>query len=137
MFIILIQQDSDYKIVMVQDGNTIVLESGTTVKLIGVTSTMEGKEYLEQHFLNAPVNLLCDQTAPFDASMIGPDDVVYAYVIGGENADVHIKRVKQMLPEFGKVGIMRVTDKQFGDMELFDCKHEAPLHQPVQQLELF
>ena len=42
-----------------------------------------------------------------------------------------------MLPEFGKVGIMRVTDKQFGDMELFECKHEAPLHQPVQQLELF
>ena len=39
-----------------------------------------------------------------------------------ENADVHIKRVKRMLPEFGKVGIMRVTDKQFGDMELFDCK---------------
>ena len=31
-----------------------------------------------------------------------------------ENADVHIKRVKRMLPEFGKVGIMRVTDKQFG-----------------------
>lgn len=54
-----------------------------------------------------------------------------------ENADVHIKRVKRMLPEFGKVGIMRVTDKQFGDMELFDCKHVAPLHQPVQQLELF
>lgn len=54
-----------------------------------------------------------------------------------ENADVHIKRVKRMLPEFGKVGIMRVTDKQFGDMELFDCKHETPLHQPVQQLELF
>ena len=54
-----------------------------------------------------------------------------------ENADVHIKRVKRMLPEFGKVGVMRVTDKQFGDMELFDCKHEAPLHQPVQQLELF
>ena len=54
-----------------------------------------------------------------------------------ENADVHIKRVKRMLPEFGKVGIMRVTDKQFGDMELFDCKHVAPLHQLVQQLELF
>ena len=54
-----------------------------------------------------------------------------------ENADVHIKRVKRILPEFGKVGILRVTDKQFGDMELFDCKYEAPLHQPVQQLELF
>lgn len=106
LFIILIQQDSDYKIVMVQDGNTIVLESGTTVKLIGVTSTMEGKEYLEQHFLNAPVNLLCDQTAPFDASMIGPDDVVYAYVVGGENANVHINA--QLLRE-GKAGLQAGT----------------------------
>ena len=35
-----------------------------------------------------------------------------------ENADVHIKRVKRILPEFGKVGIMRITDKQFGDMDI-------------------
>ena len=54
-----------------------------------------------------------------------------------ENADVHIRRVKSMLPEHGKVGVMRVTDKQFGDMLLFDCKKEAQLHKPVQQLELF
>lgn len=54
-----------------------------------------------------------------------------------ENADVHIRRVKNMLPQYGKVGIMRVTDKQFADMELFDCQHRAPLEQPVQQLELF
>lgn len=54
-----------------------------------------------------------------------------------ENADVHIRRVKSMLPEHGKVGVMRVTDKQFGDMLIFDCKKEAQLHKPVQQLELF
>ena len=54
-----------------------------------------------------------------------------------ENADVHIRRVKSTLPEFGKVGIMRITDKQFADMLLFDCRHTAPLSQPVQQLELF
>lgn len=106
LFVILIQQDSDYKIVTIQDGNTLVLESGTTVRLIGVTSTMEGKEYLEQHFLNTPVNLLCDQTAPFDASMVGPDDVVYAYVIGGENANVHINA--QLLRE-GKAGLLTGT----------------------------
>lgn len=54
-----------------------------------------------------------------------------------ENADVHINRVKSMMPEYGKVGILRITDKQFGEMELFDCRHKAPLNQPVQQLELF
>ena len=36
-----------------------------------------------------------------------------------ENADVHIKRTKKNLPNEGKVGILCVTDKQFGQMELF------------------
>ena len=36
-----------------------------------------------------------------------------------ENAMVHIKRVKTILPDIGKVGIMCITDKQFGDMEVF------------------
>ena len=54
-----------------------------------------------------------------------------------ENADVHIRRVKAMLPELGKVGIRRVTDKQFGDMELFECRKQSSVQQPVQQLELF
>ena len=36
-----------------------------------------------------------------------------------ENAEVHIKRVKSFLPEHGQVGIMCITDKQFGNIELF------------------
>ncbi|NCA80264.1 MAG: CRISPR-associated endonuclease Cas2 [Sphingobacteriia bacterium] len=54
-----------------------------------------------------------------------------------ENADVHIKRVKKALPELGQVGILRITDKQFGDMELFVGKKSETLPPPVQQLELF
>ena len=54
-----------------------------------------------------------------------------------ENADVHIQRVKRMLPPEGKIGILRVTDKQFGDMTIFDCQKEVRVNQPIQQLELF
>jgi len=54
-----------------------------------------------------------------------------------ENADVHIKRVKNNLPELGQVGILCITDKQFGSMELFQCKKEKPVTTPYQQLELF
>ena len=54
-----------------------------------------------------------------------------------ENADTHIRRVKNMLPEVGKVGILRITDKQFGEMELFECSKSTALTQLVQQLELF
>ena len=54
-----------------------------------------------------------------------------------ENANVHIKRVKSFLPEFGKVGIMCITDKQFGNIELFYGKKAVEPNTPGQQLELF
>ncbi|MDD7317248.1 MAG: CRISPR-associated endonuclease Cas2 [Prevotella sp.] len=54
-----------------------------------------------------------------------------------ENAEVHIKRVKSFLPEFGKVGIMCITDKQFGNIELFFGKKPISPNAPGQQLELF
>jgi CRISPR-associated protein Cas2 len=54
-----------------------------------------------------------------------------------DNADVHIKRVKTELPENGHVGILCITDKQFGDMELFYGKKPAEKKGQVQQLELF
>lgn len=54
-----------------------------------------------------------------------------------ENADVHIKRVKRALPEKGKVGILGITDRQFGMMELFFAQKETPVDRPNQQLELF
>jgi CRISPR-associated protein Cas2 len=54
-----------------------------------------------------------------------------------ENAEVHIKRVKKLLPEKGHIGIMTVTDKQFGMMELFYGRKEKGLPDTPQQLELF
>jgi len=54
-----------------------------------------------------------------------------------ENAEVHINRVKRSLPEKGHIGIMTVTDKQFGMMELFYGKKEKALPDTPQQLELF
>lgn len=54
-----------------------------------------------------------------------------------ENADVHIRRVKSFLPEFGQIGIMCITDKQFGNIELFSGKKTQNVKTPGQQLELF
>lgn len=54
-----------------------------------------------------------------------------------ENAQVHIKRVKSFLPAFGQVGIMCITDKQFGNIELFYGRKTMSLNTPGQQLELF
>lgn len=54
-----------------------------------------------------------------------------------ENADVHIKRVKAMLPPKGHVGILCITDKQFGMMEIFRGKEVVKSPDTVQQLEMF
>jgi|SRR5574344_65702 CRISPR-associated protein Cas2 len=54
-----------------------------------------------------------------------------------ENMVVHIRRVKSFLPEKGIVAILNITDKQFGDMELFiGRKNELPPSSYL-QLELF
>jgi CRISPR-associated protein Cas2 len=54
-----------------------------------------------------------------------------------ENSEVHIKRVKNLLPEEGHVGIMCITDKQFGDIELFRAAKPVEKPDTPQQLELF
>lgn len=54
-----------------------------------------------------------------------------------ENATVHINRVKSFLPEYGHIGIICLTDKQFGDIELFYGQKAEAVDAPGQQLELF
>lgn len=54
-----------------------------------------------------------------------------------ENADVHIKRVKASLPLKGNIGIIRITDKQFGDMEVLYGKEPKEKETPHMQLQLF
>lgn len=55
-----------------------------------------------------------------------------------ENKDVHVKRVKEFLPSKGHVGIISITDKQFGQMEIFFAgKKEKTGFIDAHQLELF
>lgn len=54
-----------------------------------------------------------------------------------ENANMHIRRVKEILPPKGHVGILRVTDKQFGEIEIFRGVEPEEKPVTVQQLELF
>jgi CRISPR-associated protein Cas2 len=54
-----------------------------------------------------------------------------------ENADVHIRRVKKLMPEYGHIGIMCITDKQFGDIEIFYQSKPSTAPATPQQLSLF
>lgn len=54
-----------------------------------------------------------------------------------ESGLVHIKRVKDFVPEAGQVSIMKITDKQYGDIQNFWGMSQKPLAPPPLQLELF
>ena len=54
-----------------------------------------------------------------------------------ENTEVHKRRVNSFLPEAGKVGILSITDKQFGEIDIFYGHKPHKSKAPYQQLELF
>lgn len=54
-----------------------------------------------------------------------------------ENAEVHMKRIRALLPKSGKVGILCITDKQFANIQLFYGEKPQTPNAPGQQLELF
>ena len=54
-----------------------------------------------------------------------------------ENAAVHINRVKIKLPDDGEVRIIKITDKQFGKIEVFFGKKSKPIERSPEQLSLF
>ena len=54
-----------------------------------------------------------------------------------ENAEVHSKRVKSILPQYGNVCLLQITDKQFERMQNYYGTKEIPQPKPGAQLELF
>lgn len=55
-----------------------------------------------------------------------------------ENAQVHIQRVEMMVPPEGKVSVLTFTDKQFGNMQIFQGSVRQISNAPqVTQLTLF
>lgn len=63
--------------------------------------------------------------------------VYLRHCASGENAEMHIKRVKSFVPPKGNVIILQITDRQFGNMVQFFGKLETGMHKDGQQLEIF
>ncbi len=63
--------------------------------------------------------------------------VYYRHCASDENANVHSKRVKSVLPPEGEIRIVRITDKQFGRIEVYYGKKRKPTESAPVQLELF
>jgi len=54
-----------------------------------------------------------------------------------ENAEVHAKRVKRILPPDGQVRILKFTDKQYAKMECFQSKILRAVEVQPSQFEMF
>jgi CRISPR-associated protein Cas2 len=63
--------------------------------------------------------------------------VYMRHCASSESADTHERRIKSLLPPFGKVSVLRITDKQYGNIMNFWGKVQTPKEPPPMQLELF
>jgi len=63
--------------------------------------------------------------------------VYVRHCASSESADVHEKRIQNMLPPLGKVSVLRVTDKQYGNIMNFWGKKTVEKAPMPRQLELF
>lgn len=96
-------------------------------------------------FFDLPTETASDRkaAAQFRKNLMGDGFTMFQFSIytrhcaSKENSEVHVKRVKSMLPPHGRVGILSITDKQFGEIVIFDGQKPKPPSVPGQQLELF
>ncbi len=72
------------KIASVENGNTVVLSNGATVRLLGVTPTQEAREELD-NLKGIKVELVADQSADFDARKLSAYSSVNAYLLLPDN----------------------------------------------------
>lgn len=54
-----------------------------------------------------------------------------------DNAEVHKKRVRSIMPDNGQIGMLCITDKQFESMEIFYGANISKPPQRSMQLEMF
>ena len=63
---------------------------------------------------------------------------VYArYSTSRENSLTYTNRIKKIMPEEGQIRLISITDKQFGDMEVYYGRTKNKAEDPPEQLLLF
>ncbi len=83
------------------------------------------------------------QYAQFRKSLLVDGFIMMQYSVymrhcaSDENAEVHVKRIKAKLPPDGEVRIVKITDKQFGNIDVYYGKKRVPVERAPQQLQFF
>lgn len=72
-----------------------------------------------------------------DGFMMMQFSVYSRYTASSDIADTHIRRIREIIPVEGKVVILKITDKQYSNMQVFFGGVEKPETPKPPQLELF
>ena len=59
------------------------------------------------------------------------------YCMSIEAAETHKNRIRSFIPQYGDIGILMITDKQFGAIEVFHGMKKKTPPPVTRQLELF
>lgn len=63
--------------------------------------------------------------------------VYYRHCASKENATVHLRRIRKIVPPDGEVRVIQFTDKQFERMEVYLGKRRTKTEEAPAQLEMF
>lgn len=71
-----------------------------------------------------------------DGFMMMQYSVYIRHCASVENAEVHEKRITKILPDYGEIRIIMLTDKQFSRMKIYYGKRRGKTETGAAQLEL-
>lgn len=93
-------EDIHHTVHKIEDGNTLVLNNGIQVKLIGIAGTEQSQEYLEEHVLGQQIKVQFDRS-----NYVEVDEntkKIYAYVLTRNEQSINGSLLKQKLTALDK-----------------------------------
>lgn len=93
-------EDINHTVFKVEDGNTLVLNNGIRVKLIGIAGSEQSQQYLEEHLLGQQIKVQFDRSNYVEVDE--NTQKIYAYVLTRNKQSVNASLLKQKLTVLDK-----------------------------------
>ncbi len=120
LILILVWPQKTFKIKEVIDGNTIVMNNGSTVHLIGVSNTTQAKKFLDSlSICRAKLDLIPDRSAFFDKGYIDENSSVYAYLLIKDDICVNADLLKRRYSDIGEKSYLKDSLISFNNYAKF------------------
>ena len=112
-------EDINHTVFQVEEGNTLVLNNGVRVKLIGIAGSEQSQRYLEEHVLGQQIKVRFDRSNYVEVEENTKQ--IYAYVLTRNQRSVNGSLLKQGLTALDK---NYLTDSLLA-FQQYDAGHDA------------